>query len=184
MGQFIKFGLCTKIVCPAKEKNKIDKYYKSFDGFISDFEKQTQLKTELFNLSEKYNDYVFTIKDEFLEPDSLNSFLKDFFCDIYDREDLKIYCDDIYQDIKTKNSIEELIDFAAEKPHQNFQLSESRCSISTPIEHIYLEYEYIVLFLNGKAYMECYNELFAYMEKLLRLRHAHPQVWAMKVFLD
>lgn len=31
MGQFIKFGLCTKIICPEKEKNKIDKYYKSFD---------------------------------------------------------------------------------------------------------------------------------------------------------
>lgn len=184
MGQFIKFGLCTKIVCPAKEKSKIDKYYKSFDEFIDSFEKQTQLKTELFNLHEKDNDYIFTIKDEFLAADGLNSFLKDFFCDIYDAEDLKIYCDDIYQDIKTKNSAEELIEFAAEKPYQNFQLSESRCCVTAPIEYIYLQYEYIVLFLNGKAYMECYSELFSYMEKLIRYRHKHPQAWAMKVFLD
>jgi hypothetical protein len=185
MGQFIKFGLCTKIVCSEKEKSKIEKYYKSFDNFIADFEKQSQINTKIFNLSEEDNGYILTIKEELLESGRLIPFLKDFFGDIYDEKLLKIYCDDIYTDIETKNSADDLIKFAEEKPHQNFQLSYSRSSVIAPFsERIYMEYEYIVLFLNGKADMECYNELFSYMEKLLRLRHTHPQVWAMKVFLD
>ena len=185
MGQFIKFGLCTNIFCPEKEKNKINKYYNEFDNFITDFEKQTNIKTNLFNLREEDNGYIFTIKDELLAPDNLNGFLRDFFYDIYDEEHLKIYCDDIYEDIKSKQSADDLIKFAEEKPHQNFQLSYSRNSVTAPfMESIYLEYEYIVLFLNGKAVMECYSELFSYIEKLIRARHIHPQSGAMKIFLD
>ena len=98
---------------------------------------------------------------------------------------MKIYCDDIYADIKTKTSADDLIKFAEEKPYQNFQLSYSRGSITAPfMTNIYAEYEYIVLFLNGKAYMECYGEFFSYIEKLMKARYNHPQVGAMKVFLD
>ncbi|SJM93835.1 hypothetical protein CRENPOLYSF2_3640010 [Crenothrix polyspora] len=140
MGQFIKFGLCTKIICSEKEKNKIEKYYNKF---------------------------------------------KDFFHYIYNGEHLKIYCDDIYEDIKTKQNVHDLIEFAEEKPYQNFQLSYSSSRLTaTFMTNIYIEYEYIVLFLNGKAYMECYSEFFSYLEKLLRARHVHPQIGAMKIFLD
>lgn len=185
MGQFIKFGLCTKISCLEKEKNKIEKYYKKFDEFITDFEKQTNINANIFNLNEEDNGYIFSLKDELLAPNNLNKFLKDFFYDIYDEKHLKIYCDDIYDDIKTKNTVHDLIEFAEENPHQNFQLSYSRGSITTPfIESVYLEYEYIVLFLNGKAYMECYGEFFSYIEKLMRARHTYPQIGAMKIFLD
>jgi hypothetical protein len=136
-------------------------------------------------LSEKDGGHLFTIKDDLLSPDSLNTFLKDFFHDIYEGEQSRIFCDDIYDEVKTKNNVDDLIKFAEEKPYQNFQLSYSRSYVMAPYRtSIDIEYEYIVLFLNGKAYMECYNELFSYIEKLLRLRHALPQVWAMKVFLD
>jgi len=185
MGQFIKFGLCTEISCTENDKNKIEKNYKEFDDFIIAFEKQSNIRTNLFNLREENNGYIFTIKDELLAPKSLISFLKDFFYDIYDEEHLKIYCDDIYDDIKSKNSAYDLIKFAEEKPHQNFQLSYSVGYIMSPgFERILMEYEYIVLYLNGKAYMECYNELFSYLERLMRGRHNHRQIGAMKIFLD
>ncbi len=32
--------------------------------------------------------------------------------------------------------------------------------------------------------MECYNELFSYIEKLIRVQHSHPQSDAIKIFLD
>ena len=185
MGQFIKFGLCTNIICPEKEKNKIDKYYKDFDVFKSDFESQSNINTRLYNFREQDNGYIFTIKDELLVADNLICFLKDFFCDIYDEKDLKVYCDDIYEDIKSKHSAVDLIKFAQDKPHQSFQICYSRNSVTGPfMEQIYLEYEYIVLYLNGKAIMECYNEFFSYLEKLLRARHKHPRSGAMKIFLD
>ena len=185
MGQFIKFGLCTKISCPQKEKSKIDKYYKSFDQFFADFENKSHINIKLFNFYEEDDNYIFTIKDELLKPDGLTYFLKDFFADIYDEKDLKVYCDAIYENIKDKNSVDELIKFATKKRHQNFQLTKSQCCLTSQfVEHIYIEYEYIVLFLNGKAYMECYDELFSYMEKMIRFRHTHPQAWAMKVFID
>ena len=155
------------------------------DEFIADFKKQTNLNPEIFNLREEDGGLIFAIKDELLTPDSLISFLNDLFHDIYDEERLKIYCDDIYDDIKTKTSTDGLIKFAEEKPHQKFQLSYSRDSITAPfMTNIYVEYEYIVLFLNGKAYMECYGEFFSYIEKLMKARYSHPQVGAMKVFLD
>ena len=91
MGQFIKFGLCTKISCPQKEKNKIDKYYKSFDQFVADFENKSHINIKLFNFYEEDDNYIFTIKDELLKPDGLTYFLKDFFADIYDEKDLKVY---------------------------------------------------------------------------------------------
>ena len=47
---------------------------------------------------------------------------------------------------------------------------------------IYIEYEYIVLFLNGKAYIECYGEFFSYIEKLMRARHDHSQIGAINIF--
>lgn len=61
MGQFIKFGLCTKIVCPQKEKSKIYKYYKNFNQFVADFEKESHINTKLFNFSEEADSYIFTI---------------------------------------------------------------------------------------------------------------------------
>ena len=186
MGQFIKIGLCTTITCPEREKNKITRYYKQFDDFITDFEKQTPIKSNLFNLQEENNGYVFTIKDELLAPDSLNEFLKDFFNDIYDEDHLKTYCDPLYQIIKTKQNAADLIKFAEEKDHINFQISQSRSSVSAPfMENIYLEYEYIVLYINGKAFLECYSEFFAYIEKLISARYAtHLQMGAIKIFLD
>jgi hypothetical protein len=94
MGQFIKFGLCTKVSFPEKSKQRIERYYESFDKFIPESESWRRM------------------------------------------------------------------------------------------DDIDIGYEYIVLFLNGKAYMECYNEFFDYIEKLLRIRHQHPQVGAIKLFLD
>ena len=169
----------------SRKRKKINKYYKDFDCFKTDFEKQTNINTSLYNFREQDNSYIFTIKDELLVADNLIDFLKDFFCDIYDEENLNIYCDDIYEDIKLKKSTDELIKFAKEKFHQNFQFSRSRNSVTAPfMEQIYLEYEYIVLYLNGKTIMECYNEFFSYLEKLLRARHSHPHSGAMKIFLD
>jgi hypothetical protein len=101
MGQFIKFGLCTKIIYPEKEKNKIEKYYNGMDEFVADFKKQTNLNPDVFNLREEDDSLIFAIKDELLTPDSLISFLNDLFHDIYDKEHLKIYCDDIYAILRT-----------------------------------------------------------------------------------
>lgn len=181
MGQFIKFGLCTKVSFPEKSKQRIERYYQSFDNFISEFERKTHLNTQLFNLAEVDNGYSLTLKDELLEIDTLTEFLKAFFADIYDDEkDFSVYCNPIYEDIKDKKTSAELIQFAEQKPHQNFQLSESW----RRMDDIDIGYEYIVLFLNGKAYMECYNEFFSYIEKLLRIRHQYLQVGAIKLFLD
>ena len=184
MGQFIKFGLCTKIIHQEGETKQIKKYYDTFNDYIIDFEKQTNIDTNIFNCSEKNNCFVLTIKDEFLMANTLILFLKDFFSKIYDGEELRIYCDDIYEDIKTKVSVYELIEFAKEKPHQNFQFSNSEHYMRLPFStNIHIEYEYITLFLNGKAYMECYDILFSYIEKLIRAQHNYPQSGAMKIFL-
>lgn len=185
MGQFIKFGLCTEITHQKDETKQIKKYYDNFEDYIVDFEKQTNIDSKIYNFSEINNCYVLTIKDEFLMAGTLIIFLKDFFSKIYEGEELRIYCEDIYEDIKNKESVHELIEFAKEKPHQNFQFSYSEHHMNLPFStHIGIEYEYITLFLNGKVYMECYNELFSYIEKLIRAQHNYPQSGAMKIFLD
>jgi hypothetical protein len=185
MGRFIKFGLCTKIIHQENETKQIKKYYSNFDNFIIDFEKQTNIDTKIYNFSEINNCFVLTIKNEFLMADTLIVFLKNFFSTIYEGEKLRIYCDDIYEDIKNKGSVYDLIEFSKEKPHQNFQFSCSEHNMRLPFStYITIEYEYITLFFNGKVHMECYNELFSYIEKLIRAQHNYPQSGAIKIFLD
>ena len=50
----------------SRKRKKINKYYKDFDCFKTDFEKQTNINTSLYNFREQDNSYIFTIKAELL----------------------------------------------------------------------------------------------------------------------
>jgi len=185
MGEYIKIGLCTKLVIEESDVCKIKKYYDNYGDFFKVIESQKGLNIELFDFEQTENKYIFSIKDEILEKNSLLSFLTTIITDLHDQEYLDKFADALYKDVMMTESKIDIIELAKQKKHYNFQIDQGYNWVLAPFgTHIELKFEYIILGLYGKAMMEQYNDLFLFFEKLIRSKYNSAQVGAIKIFLN
>jgi len=184
MGQYIEFGLCYEIIIPPEAIETINKEYATLEKYLPVFEKETNIKIDLYDIEKIKNYYKLTLKESVFSSQHLASFLNDFIQDLNTKDDEERK--KLIEELKTDLSRESLIELAKTKYYINFQHSYI-------IEHIYgfsfgrdirVQYNYINFFMEGKVIMECYGTLFRYIENMLRKNHNEELRYSTKVFLS
>lgn len=110
--------------------------------------------------------YEFQAKESIFNADQLSKFLTDQYrllsVDLKDQEA-------IMQQLSALKTYEDIVQFADKKPYPNFQSHSSFMTISCkPFKRFRVTFEGVIFFLAGKAFLECYDELFSYLESLIK----------------
>lgn len=175
MGQYIQVGICYKFNVM---KEDLIECNMSKDDFIKIMDEKIDI--DCYNIEESHKEYEFKIKDEVFTNVELNSFLKEQYS-FFEVDD----SDEIFNDINKLNGYDDIVGFAERKPYENFQQSNNVEDVSfTYWKSFSVKYKNIIFFMNGKAYMECYNDLLRYMEKLIKNKNTHKISGTVKAFLD
>lgn len=175
MGQYIQVGICYKFNVMKKDLIECNM---SKDDLIEVMGKKVDINC--YNIEESNEEYSFKIIDELLSNLELISFLKEQykFFGVDDSEQ-------IFNDINKLNGYHDIVKFADRKPYQNFQESRNVEDIRFGYwKSFTVKYNNILFFINGKAYMECYNDLLMYIENLIKHKNSHKISGAVKAFLD
>lgn len=190
MGANIEFGLVTHIAFSVEETEATKKYFSDIDHLKKVLTQEINLDMALFDLTESDEAYTFVIKEEILEPTKLLAFLNEFLHGIYlnDRESFNFYCGDLLGKVKELESAKEIIRCALDKNDydiRSFRVQQYMSKIvEVPFYKGCFTISFIGLFHQGKAFLESYNPLFFYIERLIRSTHSHPQANVIKVFLE
>ena len=161
MGTYILFTINHRVVISKKELLG--------EGVL--FEEMMEAVNEVFPLSayeliEREHVYEFRAKESIFNADQFSKFLTNQYrllsIDAKDQEA-------ILQQLATLKTYEDIVQFADKKPYPNFQ---SHTSIMTvyhkPFKRFRVTFEGVIFFLAGKAFLECYDHLFAYLEALIK----------------
>ena len=119
-----------------------------------------------YDLIKREHIYEFRAKESIFNADQFSKFLTNQYrllsVDTKDQEA-------ILQQLATLKTYEDIVQFADKKPYPNFQ---SHTSIMTvyhkPFKRFRVTFEGVIFFLAGKAFLECYDHLFAYLEALIK----------------
>lgn len=177
MGQYIQFGICYNLEVDKKQMNS---NVVSYDDLVDGLSKEFDL--DLYNIHEDDNKYIFSIKNEVLENGKLDPFLLEqykLFAEPRDKSE------EILNKLKELNKIEEIIEFAQQKPYQNFQYSSMYKTIYCGKWKwkINVQIEMITFFLAGKIMMESYYSFLKYIEALIRKENKYKVSGAIKVLI-
>lgn len=188
MGSYIHVGLCTKISFSKADTAEIKKNFSEIDEFKQAVEKETNLVMQHFDGQEIEGSYIFTIKNELLEPTKLLEFLNDFlaYWHFGDTRGFEFYHHEFLAKIANAKSAQEIIECAENEDDFDIQQYDFQQSMSIPSK-MYIErfrIDCIPLLYHGKASMESTKPLFSYIERLLRLKHPQPQAEVIKFFLE
>lgn len=75
----------------------------------------------------------------------------------------------IMKQLSTLKTYEDIVRFANKKPYPNFQSHMSFMTVyHKPFKSFRVTFEGVIFFLAGKAFLECYDHLFAYLEALIK----------------
>lgn len=175
MGQYIQVGICYKF--NVTKKDLID-CGMSKDDLIDVIGKKVDINC--YNIEETNEEYSFKIKEDLLSNLELISFLKEQY-NFFGVDD----SEEIFNNINKLKGYDEIVKFANRKPYENFQQSINLEEIRFgPWKTFLVKYNNIIFFINGKAYMECYNDLLMYIEKLIKNKNTHKISGTVKAFLD
>lgn len=73
------------------------------------------------------------------------------------------------QQLSALKTYEDIVQFADKEPYPNFQSHSSFMTISCKsFKRFRVTFEGVIFFLAGKAFLECYDELFSYLESLIK----------------
>lgn len=162
MGQYLVIGIATRI---AADKKEAAWKFKSIEEFKTLFEKQFN-KNGIFQMKEDESDIWFELRPEIAEREWVE-FIRDFYRLRYPRPGEK---DEACEVLSQENSLEKWISLAEEKPFECYQLTRFHHYLVDRERHCYLPLlmDMIILSLDGKIVMECFNELFEFFNSLIR----------------
>ena len=163
MGQFLVIGIATRITA---DKLRVEKEFKDIKYFKTLFEKKIN-SAGIYQLSETENTIELRLKSEIAEQE-WPDFIQAFYSLRYQPHEN----DEIIEYLYQRKTLKEWISLGEEKLYQNYQLANL---------HYYIhDYHFncnipilmnmMVLSLDGKIIMECYDELFAFFTRLIRER--------------
>jgi hypothetical protein len=191
MGSYIHVGLCTKISFSKTDTIEIKKNFSTIDEFKRAVEEETNLVMQHFDGQEIEDSYIFTLKSELLEPDSLLEFLNDFFAYLHfgDKKGFEFYHNELLEKVKNSKSAREIIECAEDE--DDFSISFYRFGQSmyatASKTRLYIQrcqIDCVPLFYHGKTSMESTEPFFSYVERLIRVKHTQPQASVIKLFLE
>ena len=163
MGQFLCVGIVTKM---GISKDKINKYDLTLDEINKGIASKHTLS--LYNMVETENYFEWEIDHSVLLQE-LPSFLSYFYPYYYINNPAEY--NEVISDIKKCNTSTEIIEIANKKLYECFQMDDmGRFTIHAGKHNIglYLQYESIIIALQGKILMECYNNMFNFFSKTIQ----------------
>ena len=180
MGQFLAIGLTTDIFVKTEEINKAKL---SLDDLTKTMEKKFYFNSKIFSVENKeYDGYVhFKLKDDVLY-EQLISFLNEIYPELYD--DTKYYTH-IIDELKNMDK-EKWIDWAKTKPEEAFQFNEYGMPdyIREDFTNISINYDTIILSMEGKIMMEEYGRQFVFMKSMIvKALKDHDLAGAIRIFI-
>ena len=163
MGQYLVIGIATHI---SADKAKAAKEFKSIDNFKIEFEKNFN-SNGLYQIEETDNYIHLCLKPEIAEKEWLN-FIETFFRLRYPKDDRQ---SETLEKLSQADKLQAWLDLAERNKAEWYQ---SDHLYFYPMENpyyyqrFYVGMDLVVLSLDGKIIMECYNELFAFFTRLIR----------------
>lgn len=140
-------------------------------------------KMYVLSQSNDEDDLLVELNAEVLRQD-LISFLEDFYQDYYGG-DKEMYEDALAELHATPH--DKWINLAKEKSYKSYHYNVSMYQKAIRIDYsqrIRVACGNIILCLNGKIIMECYNQLFYFLQKCIRDRYpSHPLARTLNVFI-
>jgi len=168
MGMYLTIGIVTQI--------RIDKERARVQASASPEDVRNALQKHhnqsgIYNLEEN-DDYVWlALKPDIAEPEMIE-FLQAFYKIRYTEDCRNMYTN--IDELKAMTTMDEWLHHASKRPCQAFRFDEF-VHIHTPYpggwtRSLETSAKQIILSLDGKIIMECYNELFSFFTKLIRER--------------
>lgn len=180
MGQYLHMGLCNRIVI---EKERMAKLNVSIEIVIKAL--NSVIDMSLFELGEPEEQYVFTIKESIV-LEQLYQFLQLQFS-LYNQQDPYKGCfNKILTAVAEISSLHDIEELAKTKSFPCFQKQVINDEILINEWHwLKVEYEMWIMFVEGKLFMETYNNFLRFIEKQVRVS---SEKWlisgAFRCFID
>ncbi|MBP3041143.1 hypothetical protein J9303_16895 [Bacillaceae bacterium Marseille-Q3522] len=167
MGQYLQMGICNRIFV---KKDRINKLNTTLEKVIEALNKEMDMS--LYDQSETEDEFVFSLKDKIISEQLLD-FLR-FQYSLYTQEEPYTNCfNTVLKMISEHNSFEQIEEILSKKSFPCFQSSNVFDQIKVNVQDwiydwIYIEYSLWLLFLEGKIFLESYNDFFRYLENQVR----------------
>lgn len=163
MGQYLQMGICYRLEI---DKKRLDKIGVTFEKLSNELNKHFDLS--LYDSSETQNEIIFEIKESIVF-EQLQEFMQ-FQYSLYSQEKPYIDCfKSVVRNIDELSSFQEIVQVAEEGNFPCFQsniiIDEIKISAWDWLE---IEISMLVLFVDGKIFMEGYNSLLGYIENNVR----------------
>jgi hypothetical protein len=163
MGQYLQMGICNRIVI---EKERMNKLNISIEKVIESINEEMDIS--LFEQSETEEQFVFTI-NESIVLEQLQVFLM-FLFSLYTQENpYKESFDTVLKMVSECSSLQEIEEMAKNKSFPCFQRNIIDDELMVNEWYwLRIEYSIWVMFVEGKIYMESYNNFLRFLERQVR----------------
>lgn len=152
----------------------------AFDSLLQD-----SIDTHLFIFSEDEDLYQWDLKPELLEKETLIPFLKEFHGDYLDPGRIDDPVSSLYARLEQTGNFEEILQVARMNASDMFQTGDFRQFMSLNYRNrAEMNFEIIILSIDGKIMMECYDGILRYFQNIMRYRYKnHSVAGALKVMI-
>ena len=169
MGQYLTIGLVTKFIID-KERAKQQASASTED--VKEALQKHHNQSGIYSLKENENYVYLALRPEVAEAE-MTDFLRDFYALRYPDEEERRHMVKM-EAIESKQTFAEWFELAREKPCQAFQLDDF-VFYYTPYpggwtQSLDTKVEQIILSLDGKIIMECYNGVFEFFGSIIKER--------------
>ena len=167
MGQYLTIGIVTELRI---SKERARQQASATPEEVKDALQKSFNKSGIYSLEEDEDAVWLALKPEIAESEWVE-FLQDFYELRYPDPQRREGMVDMEQ-IKSRKSLQEWMDYAAEKANQAYQL-DTYVYCSTPFPRgwtnsLETSTEQIILSLDGKILMECFKDLFDFFGSLIK----------------
>ena len=163
MGRFLVIGIATRMVA---DKERYEKAFKGVEGLKAAMEKQFNSKG-IYQMSETESKVILELKPEVAEKewiDFIRAFYDIRYTDYVEREL-------VFEKLSQKNSLKDWLEIAKRKEFEGYQAIDFYFyPLDSPDSFCYphVRMDMVILSLDGKIMMECYDDLFGFFTRLIR----------------
>lgn len=180
MGQYIYAAITHNVKIMKKE---LEKYHIDKNNLMEYMKNEIDLSC--FDFIE-FDDYVeFRAKENIFNSQELAGFIKEQSLLFNDRKDTIEEVEELSLKLKELSQYDEIVELAKTKSYCNFQELSGIYSINYGFRSYFsAEVKSILFFMEGKAYLECYDSLFKYIEVLIKKSSNYTLSNMVKLYLE
>lgn len=167
MGQYLCIGLKTRLKANKEEMGKTAEKIAEAKSFLEN----NYIYTGLYDLEETDKEYIYTLKEEIMKWEFI-PFLKAFYRIRYDETGSSCNNDYVIKELLQHSTVEEWMRIAQEKRYESYQIDShiGVVRMESFNNRFYVTVENLILSIDGKILMECYDDLFRFFTCCVKKR--------------